>query len=228
MAIRSRIDPIDRDIAVVFPDPFSEKSQKDTLVSFAKQALADAQRQNEAVLGRVPPHETWVDGKKDAPLESVRPDGTIVFEFELLEDVFGWIGEQLIKHSPRGDSGDPRPGHPDLYMRSHVFTADLVVVDPGEPVPPAAEYAFLNSQPYARKIERGLSQQAPDGVYEVVAALAQKRFGNMARIRFSYRTPLFGAVDEWASTTKMKSPYRRGAKRDEWLRRQPAIVITAR
>jgi hypothetical protein len=51
----------------------------------------------------------------------------------------------------------------------------------------ASRYEFVSTVPYARKIERGLSPQAPDGVYQVVAVLAQKRFGNVARIRFSYR-----------------------------------------
>ena len=53
----------------------------------------------------------------------------------------------------------------------------------------AEEYVFINTQPYARKIEgtggRRMAPQAPDGVYQAVATLAQRRFGNIARITFS-------------------------------------------
>lgn len=226
--ISTKLEPIDRDIAVIFPDPFSDAARQRELIRYARQGLKDAQAQNERALGRIPLHKTFVDGQKDGRLENVKPDGMVVYEFDLLEDIFGWIGEQLIKHSPRGEGSDPRPDHPDLYMRSHVFTADLEVVDPGGRVPPASEYVFVNTQPYARKIERGLSDQAVDGVYQVVAKLAADRFGNMARIRFSYRTPNFGAIAGWASGTSMPSPYRRDENRAEWLKRQPAIVITPR
>ena len=48
----------------------------------------------------------------------------------------------------------------------------------------ADEYVFINTVPYARKIERGSSSQAPDGVYQAVAMLARDRFGNVARITY--------------------------------------------
>jgi hypothetical protein len=57
---------------------------------------------------------------------------------------------------------------------------------------PAQQYVFVNTDPYARKIE-GTKQkppsspQAPDGVYQAVATLARK-FSNLAKITFSYQT----------------------------------------
>jgi hypothetical protein len=223
---RPRFEALDRDIKVLFPDVFSDQARSKALADHARVALADGQKQNQSILGRVPPHDTYVDGKHNAAIETVRPEGRIVFEFELLDDVFAWIADMLVLNSPVGRGDDPRPGHPTLYASSHAFFADGQGVDPSKPVPPASEYVFVNVQPYARKIERGLSMQAPSGVYEVVANLANRRFGNLVRIRFGYRTPAFGAIDEWARTTKMPSPYRRGEKREEWLRRQPAIIIS--
>jgi hypothetical protein len=59
----------------------------------------------------------------------------------------------------------------------------------------------------------------------VVAELARARFGNVANIKFGFRAPLFGGIEEWAARTRMKSKSK-GDRRAEWLRRQPAIIIT--
>jgi hypothetical protein len=75
--------------------------------------------------------------------------------------------------------------------------ADGAEVDPsGANVPPADEYVFINTVPYARRIERGSSSQAPDGVYQAVAMLARGRFGNIARITYSFRTVSSGKKSE--------------------------------
>lgn len=199
MGITAKIDPIDRDIQLILKDELSPAARQAALVSFARTQLAAAQETNARALGAVPPHETIVDARRGAALESVQPDGTIVFEFTLLDDLFAWIGEQLVRHAPVLTG---------RYRDSFLFFADGTAVDPGGAVPPASEYTFLNSRPYSRKLERGLSDQAPDGVFQVVAALAAKRFGNLARIRFSYRT-LAGSPKDRAT-------------------RQPAIVISLR
>lgn len=218
-SISVKIDPIERDIAVILEEELSPKARSLTLASAAREAITEAEAVNRSVLGRVPTHDVYVDGRKGAPLESVRPDGTILVEFDLISETLDWIGEMLVKHSPFLTG---------RYSRSHVFLADGELIQPGAPVPNASEYVFTNLQPYARRIERGWSPQTPDGVYEVVAAMANRRFSNIARIRFGYRSPLFGGIHAWASTTRMASPGRRGAKREEWLRRQPSVIVVPR
>lgn len=217
MAINTKIDPIGTTEILMLTEGMSPAERSKALAEFARSNLAAAQEINRGVLGRIPEHTTFVDNRPGASEDAVRPDGVIVYEFDLIDEVFEWIGDMLVQHAPvrKGD-----------YAASFIFTADGEVYEPGALLPDADEYVFTNIQPYARKIERGLSAQAPDGVFEVVAAMASRRFGNVAKIRFSYRAPIFGAINTWASTTVMKSPYRRGVKRDEWLRRQPAIVIT--
>ena len=61
----------------------------------------------------------------------------------------------------------------------------------------------------------GLSNQAPDGVYQVVAKMAQRRFGNSLRIKFSYRN-LSGVVPRGPNALAATEV------------RQPSIVITPR
>lgn len=221
--VTTRIEPIERSImlAIREGEPPAERGRR--LAGYARQALAEAQEINRRATGVVPPHETYVDGSLGAPLESVKPDGVIVFEFDLLNDLFEWIGEMLVKHSPVLTG---------RYQDSHAFYADGVEIAPGAEVPPAEEYVFLSLQPYARKIERGQSKQAPDGVYEAVTVLARRRFGNVASIRFTYRSPLLGYVAGGANRAERRAlrdqPARQSAMRMERASRQPAIVITVR
>lgn len=182
MPITTRISLITRDAESFFSDELSADAQSAALAAFARSNLSEAQETNRRALGSVPDHETIVDGSRGKSEDAVRPDGVIVHDFEILDDMFGYIDLLLIKHSPVLTG---------KYRRSHVLYADGVEIDPAAAtIPDASEYVYLSVLPYARKIERGLSKQAPDGVYEVTAALAAKRFGNMARIRFSYRSPL--------------------------------------
>jgi len=219
-AIKSRLDVEERNVEVLFRKELQAAARSANFARIAREELARGQEQNRAALGRVPPHESFVDGRKTDHLESVRPDGVIVFEFELVEDVLNYIGEMLIKHSPVLTG---------RFRESFVMFADEKLINFGEPIPAnVQEITFVNLQPYARKIEFGQSAQAPDGVMAVVATMAQRRFGNIARVRFGYRTPLFGPINTWANRTKRPSPGRQGRQRAEWLRRQPAVIVNPR
>ncbi len=180
MRVSTRLDPIQRDIDLILAEDLSPEGRSRMLASYAREQLEDAQDVNQRALGSVPPHETFVDGRQDAPLEGVRPDGTILFEFALVEDVLVWIGEQLARHAPFLTG---------RFSESITLFADGTEITPGEPIPSVREYVYLSTVPYARKIERGQSAQAPEGVFEVIAAMASRRFGNIARISFSYRSP---------------------------------------
>jgi hypothetical protein len=216
MSLQVRVEPLERDVIVDLAGLSGEEASA-AIAAYAREQLGEAQAINAQALGSVPPHETFVDGREGVPLESVRPEGgRIVFKFDLVLDLFAWIGAQLVEHSPhlRG-----------VYAASHIFLADGVEMEAGAAVPEADEYVFINVQPYARKIERGQSSQAPDGVYEAVALLAQKRFGNVAKISFTFRSVVGASpLSTWASTTRLGGR-RSGVRRRDWLTRQPAIVI---
>jgi hypothetical protein len=54
------------------------------------------------------------------------------------------------------------------------------------------EFVFIPGATYARRLERGWSKQAPDGVYQVVGTMAKATFNRLAKISFGYRA-LVGA-----------------------------------
>ena len=191
MAVTTKIEPINKDIAFMLDEVRSPAQ----FIDLARQVIEDTKRDNAAILGRVPPFTIFVDGSRGAPIEAVRPGGVIVVEFELIADVLRYIGEQLVLHSPHLTG---------RYERSHILFADGTPIDFEAPVQGiASEYVFVNSVPYARKIERGLSPQAPHGVYEVVATLAKRKFSRLGQIAFGFRNLAGG-------------------------QRQPAIIVTAR
>lgn len=229
MAVRVKITPLNINYDLLLSKTLSPEATSRVFADFAGKVIEGAKAQNARVLGRVPPYTVAVDGRLGAPLESVKPGGVVFVEFELVFEAIQWIGDMLEQFSPVGTA--PKDQHPGLYKRSHVLIADGVAVEDGKIPPVASRLTFVNTQPYARKIERGLSSQRPEGVYQAVAQLASSKFSNVAKIKFGYETPLFGAIDTWASSpaglawAKRKSR-RRQSLHSEWLRRQPAIIIT--
>lgn len=208
------------DVRLAVSRALSPERRQALIAAHAREGLRESQEINRAALGRVPPHETFVDGRKGAALASVDPDhGVIVFRFSLVTELFEWIEAMLILHSPvlKGD-----------YAKSHAFFADGVEADPAKP-PQGDVFVFLSTVPYARKIERGQSSQAPDGVYEGVAAMAARRFGNIARVRFGYRSFMDGALAGSAAISELRRQHgRRGASdiaKAERDNRQPAIIV---
>jgi hypothetical protein len=176
--IKTRVEPLDKDIAVLLGD-LSPAARSATLAAFARDALAEGRQTNRNALGSDPRFETFVDGRGGAAIETVKPDGSIVFEFDLLRDLAIWIDAQLKRFSP------VRTGR---YRRSHLIFADGAQLDDPKRLPmDTREIVFIPSVEYARRIEAGSSKQAPNGVYQAVAALARSRFGRIAAIAYTFR-----------------------------------------
>jgi hypothetical protein len=205
MPLRARVQPIARDIQLLLDDLKSPQQRSQALAEFARDEIEEAKAINKQALGYEPPVTIYVDGRKGASPESVK--NVIVADFEVIGQLVLWIHSQLQIHSPA------RTGR---YKKSHALFADNYQVEPiGPTIPRADEYVFVNLVPYARKIERGSSQQAPDGVYQVVAHLAQQQFRGIGRVTFSYRTAIGGAIIG-------------GKLGDRSERRNPAIIIRTR
>ena len=221
MTITTKVDPVARTNQVLVDETLGPEARASALADFAEEEFARADAENRQSTGRTVPHRTFVDGVEGRAVASVSADGTIVYAWQLVDDLLAWIAEELERSSPK-KSG--------LYAASHILFADGIEVPAGGQIPDAAEYSFVNAQPYARKIERGLSPSAPDGVYEAVAVLARRRFGNVASVKFSFRSLPSGGIGAWAARTSMKARRAKlnvaGIARQDWLTRQPAIIVT--
>lgn len=217
MTVTTRIEPISDFVSIVIRDDLSPEGRSKAFAGFAREKLAEAQQKNRAALGIVPPHETYVDGRQGAPLESVKADGgRIVFEFELGTEVLAWIAQALLDRSPVR-SGAYRKGHT-LFADGREISFGAILA--GQAAPPAETYTFTNPVPYTRKIEIGKTKsgrpfvlQVQNRIFERTAADAKRRFGNLAQISFTWRDVTAGGAK------------RRGGRTAS---RQPAIVVTAR
>lgn len=154
----------------------------------------------EAKQGRLP-RETVVDGRRGAQEAQVRPGGVISYEISPVSEVLAETYSELVRRSPVRTGNYIR--HILLFVNGKPATIpsdwSSVALKPGD------NAFFLNSTPYARKIEGGerfigsfgrtederrggLSRQAPDGVFEVTAMQLSRRFGNLpVRLAFEYR-----------------------------------------
>ncbi|MBO0904216.1 hypothetical protein [Jiella sonneratiae] len=205
-------DPFLAEVRLIVSDLSSPEAQSARLATFAAEEIAKAQAANAAALGgRQPDPRVTVDGRQGAPLATVRPDGKIVADFDLGGEVIEWIGAELLKASPVLTGA---------YQRAHRLFVDGVEHTPGDPLPAGAKrFVFLNLAPYSRKIEGDvdrapLSSQAPAGVFEVVAAMANRRFGNTADIRFG-----------WEAVEKAPEKSTVGQRKAERASRTPAIIV---
>lgn len=229
MTVTTRIQPVDQDIKIIISDLLSPDAQSAAFADFAEDALADAEATDAAALGYTPTHTTFVDGSETDDLTRVRPDGTIVFVFDLVGDFLQTIYQMLL---------DRAPVLTGAYRESIKLYADGTEVDVNGEIPSAAQYTFLSGVAYARKIEgsdgrKPESPQAPDGVFQAVATMAQQQFGNSARVSFAYISPADGGIVDWAKTPAaqhLASRLRGGNKllHQDWLTRVPAIVVTPR
>lgn len=169
-----------------------------------------------------------VDGVRDAPESAVKADGVIVYDYDRVDQVAVYVLDILRELSPF-DSGD--------YVRSHVIMlngtpigsrdstrADLRPADL-ENFKPGDRITISNLMAYTRKIEIGRKgYRAHAHVYEKAASIAAGRYGNIAKILFTYEQAPRGGGDAgiraWAYRDRDHS-----ARHQEWLTRQPTIVI---
>lgn len=211
------VEPIDRDVQLIFADDLSPVARSRALAEYATEEIAAQVGAAIGVYGSRLLHRTFVDGRETDDLNSVRPDGEIEADFDLLEDTLSWISNELRKLSPVR-SGRYQQGHALYADGREVFLGTVNLSDEALPlgtIPFASEYVFINALSYAHKIETGLSEQAPRGVYEIVAARAAAKFGNIALIRFAYRAPFEGALVGGKFGNRVEN-------------RRPAIVVTMR
>lgn len=221
----------------------------------AHQIAATAMAENEKIMRASPrplAMERHVDGVPDAPESAVRDGGVIVYDYNRLDQVASAALDTLRQLSPF-DSGD--------YVRSHVLMLNGTVIGSTDSTGASLKIASLtnwkhgdlitisNLMPYTRKIEMGLKGYRRHGhVYEKAASSLNRRFGNQARIIFTYaQAPRGGGTDgimAWASRNaqnvlvlhradllnnprlrKLGMTAKQKVRHLEWMTRQPTLVI---
>lgn len=217
--ITNQLVPMRRDLDLLFAQDFSPAARSAHLAERAEEAFTATDAYNLAIVGQRLRSATFVDGRETNDLRGVRPDGTLSRVYDLMPVVLTEIGQLLWDHSPVKSGA---------YQESHRLLADGIEI--GQVAdgwtapniePSVRELLFIPTVPYARLIEpvdgrRAWSSQAPDGVYHVIADMAQAAYGSLAKFAFGYRE-LAGTAE---TITERRA--RPNAPRDL---RQPALII---
>jgi len=167
-------------------------ARRQALIQLAAESFATADRQNTEVLGRPAEYDTVVDGKAGVSPERVKEGGTIVYLFKVgsaslqaaVDDAFRILAELAPILTGRYQNS----------FRLFVNGTEQDAATAGAPIDlrDTDEIQITNLQPYARKLERGWSSQAPNGVFETAATALRSQYGNLLNISFSYdRYPNF-------------------------------------
>ncbi|MBP2310494.1 hypothetical protein GBZ48_31515 [Azospirillum melinis] len=133
--------------------------------------------------------EQWIDGRPNAAIEQIKAHGVAYFEFSYIRTIIGFAAAQLRELSPEDFV------HPDqrVFRESHLLFCDGrevgTLTEGGDTsfidrLSPRSEFVITNSQPYAGKIERGQSDQAPNGVFRLAASTVSRRYGSIVTSRF--------------------------------------------
>lgn len=218
----ARITPFARQMDIAKSNLVGEGRRRH-LIEVAQRLRDDALENNARILGRRPDYETVVDGIKGAAEENVRLGGTIVYLFQIggqsMAEAVRSALDLVRRLSPKL-TGRYRDTHRVLVNGFEISTANPEALDA---LKETDIVAVVNLQPYARRIERGWSKQAPNGVYEVAAGMLKSRFGNLLKIGFTYdRYPGFGA-GKFQTKRGRKAPL--SVKRSEQF---PTILLQAK
>lgn len=158
--------------------------------------------------GMEPGVETYVDGRRGASEDSVRPFGMIAYHFTYWDEVARFALETAEQLSPSLSGA---------YRTSWFVLVDGEVMQP-ETIPATAEQVFItNDQPYHRKIEvGGMTVRAPgqNGIVEKTRQAVNQRFGNSVLAQ-TWFINLAGPGSDWRPETpwRLRSTHRDGSGR---------------
>jgi len=156
-----------------------------------RQLVATAKREHAKIMQADPRPSRFirtVDGVRGAREEVVKPDGTIIYVYPRLNEVVQAALDLLFELSPV---------HSGAYRKGHTLFVDGVEARNLEAWDGQGEILISNVLPYSRKIELGkMTMRVPgtDHVYEQAEFVLMQRFGNQARIRFTFRGLMTGSV----------------------------------
>jgi hypothetical protein len=161
-------------------------------VEATRQALIDTAKREHSRIMTTDPKPTrfvrTVDGIAGAREEAVKVNGRIVYRYPRLEEIVRAAMDLLFELSPVL-SGEYRRAH--TIFVGGAAASDLSAWDG------TGEVVITNPLPYSRKIEAGKMKMrvlGTDHIYEQAEFLLRQRFGNQARIKFTYRGIVGGGM----------------------------------
>lgn len=164
-------------------------------------------------------YATYVDGRQGVPETAVRPDGRIVYRFNVLGLAATFALAYCTSRSP---------------VRSGRYRRAWAVIVDGKPwrddlndVPAGAEIMIVNPEPYARKIDTGaMKMSVPPGIIEGARQTTRRKFPTVNGARAFVKIPA-GLLPGAPYTLKTTS----GRRRDRQAGQQityPALILTER
>jgi hypothetical protein len=179
-----------------------------------------AKRLNAEVLATDPrptSYKRFVDGREGAPEEAVKATGVILYIYQRLDMVAQFALETLKERSPVL-TGAYRDAHT-MFIRGQAVT-DLKSWQSGD------EIVIANPLPYARKIELGkMKMRVPgtDHVYQQAEQIVNRKFGNLARVKFTYQ-----GIVGFQKMAGVSARAIGGKAGNKSAHRYPALVISER
>lgn len=142
------------------------------LAAFARRSRDELIRDGEAS----PSFTTYVDGRRDAAEETVRPDGVILYAFNTLGLAAAFAITFCMARSPV-DSGAYRSAWM-VVVNGRVWSGDL------NDIPANAEVMITNPLPYSRKIDVGhMRMRVPPGIVEAARQQVLRRYPSLSAER---------------------------------------------
>jgi hypothetical protein len=220
VALAVKFPVVDDRIVVAADGMLGPRERASAFASIVRADIARIDAANARLAGARLPHKTYVDGAEVASLAAATQRSEIVARWELGVAAVAFVLDIL------REAGPAKTG---AYRASARLYVDGRGAQSAEEAAGAREALILSTVPYARKIERGRNGYAPGKVYEAAAQAARARFGNVARIKFTYAEPEGPApgLDAWAAAHARRAftHPRRQASQAAKNRRQPAILI---
>jgi hypothetical protein len=179
-------------------------AKQNCLTQMHRALVSTAKREHGRVMATDPRPASFtriVDGHEGAPEEAVRPAGVIVYRYPRLELVAQYAMEVLFDLSPVL-SGE--------YRNSHMLLVDGSPVASLKGWRPGQEIVISNTVPYSRKIEIGkMRMRVPgtDMVYQQARRKVMARYGNLAKVEFTYRGIVGGVQVNQAAAGSFGQPW---------------------
>lgn len=193
------------------------------LVNTAEEVKHDVIASAMSRSGIAPSYRQIVDGREGAPLQSVRPDGVIVFAWQYVDEMIIDTYGALVNRLPRL-TGRARA--------SVIVLADGVEVDIAAVPEGVKEVRLVVTVPYARRLEVGRKKHSHEPfsrlgfhAVEETAIVAKRLWGAIGSISFNYTdiSNAYGLKTGAGIRRREWSHARQGWRTDAGPRRRPGI-----